>query len=67
MNCPLATSRFFMGTLHQVHRRSGISEEGASERAVIAQTFSTSVKNLVNRPSCKNFLIAVTQMKKIVV
>jgi len=39
MNCPLATNRFFMGTLHQVQRRSGISSAvgvGAEEAATMA-------------------------------
>jgi len=40
MNCPLATNRFFMGTLHQVQRRSGISSAvgvvGAEELATMA-------------------------------
>ena len=29
MNCPPATRRFVMATLHQVHRRSGNSAVGA--------------------------------------
>ena len=49
MNCPLATNRFFMGTLHHVQRRSGRSEEGDWLPTVMA-AFSPRVKNLVNRP-----------------
>ena len=71
MNCPLATNRFFMGTLHHVHRRSGRSQEGVSEAAVMAPALSPSVENLVNRPLVhrppKFFFAADMQIKKIVV
>jgi hypothetical protein len=46
MNCPLATSRFFMDTLHQVQRRSGRSAaegsalEGAAGEVDIAGILS---------------------------
>jgi hypothetical protein len=50
MNCPLATSRLFMGTLHHVQRRSGRSEERACDPAVMACAFSMSVQNVVNQP-----------------
>lgn len=60
-----------MGTLHQVHRRSGRLAEKVSEPAVMAEVFSTSVENLVNRPSpdrrAKIIFFAVMQMKKTVV
>jgi hypothetical protein len=39
MNCPLATSRFFIRTLHQVHRRSGTSAE--------EDTLETAMKNIL--------------------
>lgn len=57
-----------MGTLHQVHRRSGRLAEKVSEPAVMARVFSTSVENLVNRPSpdrrAKIIFFATIQMKK---
>ena len=71
MNWPLATSRLFIGTLHQVHRRSGSSDvEAGALGPVDMAALSPSTKNLVNRGrmkrSQKNFPAAM-QMKKIVV
>ena len=70
MHCPLATSRFFMGTLHHVQRRSGRSVEGASEPTVMAGILheaqeSCQPTTLATVPQ-KNLFLAM-QMKKIVV
>ena len=73
MNCPLATSRLFIGTLHQVHRRSGISDAGDAGAVGLVDmaALSPSTKNLVNRDRMKRsrkiFSQSPMQMKKIVV
>ena len=73
MNCPLATSRLFIGTLHQVHRRSGNSDavEAGALGLVDMAALSPSTKNLVNRDRMKRsrkiFSQPPMQMKKIVV
>lgn len=70
MNCPLATSRFLMRTLHQVHRRSGRSGEDASEAAMAGHSHRASRTLSTDRshdPHTKNIFFVAMQIKKIVV
>ena len=59
-----------MGTLHHVQRRSGRSEEGASEPTVMAGILheaQESCQPTTSQPSRKKSFFLFMQMKKIVV
>jgi hypothetical protein len=70
MNCPLATNRLIMSTLHHVQTRSGISEEGASEAAAMARHCPRAPRILSTNHSLvirEFFCIVYMQIKKIMV
>lgn len=73
MNCPLATSRLFIGTLHQVHRRSGSSgavEAGAlgpGDMAGIVPEHQESCQPRQDEAVRKNFFHIAMHIKKIMV